>query len=100
MARRAHITVTIKRTDEERPEYVERRRDGSTISDIDRKLRQLKKKIERERIFHDAKRQIYFEPKSQKKRKRYLRAVKLEATRRAMLNLSASGSQGRRARAA
>lgn len=94
MSRRAHISVTVKRIEENNTENSgERRREGF-INDVDRKLRQLKKKIERERIFYDAKRQVYFEPKSQKRRKKYLRAVKLEAARLSNLNLGTSGSQG------
>jgi len=64
MSRRAHIKITIK--DE----------------NIEKKLRQFKKKIEREGIIRDAKKMIYFEPKSQKTRKRLLRAIKVETTRR------------------
>jgi ribosomal protein S21 len=63
MARRAHITVTLK--DE----------------NIEKKLRQFKKKIEREGIFRDAKNAVYHEPKSQKIRKKLLRAIKLESIR-------------------
>ena len=45
-------------------------------SNIDRALRQLKKKIEREGIVRDMKRGVYFEPPTQKRRKRLLRAIK------------------------
>lgn len=43
---------------------------------IDKALRQLKKKIEREGIVRDMKRTVYFEPKTQKRRKRLMRAIK------------------------
>ena len=43
---------------------------------IERSLRQLKKKIEREGIVRDMKRVVYFEAPTQKRRKRHMRAVK------------------------
>jgi len=43
---------------------------------VDKALRQLKKKIEREGIVRDMKRTVYFEPSTQKRRKRLMRAVK------------------------
>ncbi|NBV40737.1 30S ribosomal protein S21 [bacterium] len=43
---------------------------------IDKALRQLKKKIEREGIVRDMKRVVYFESPTQKKRKRLIRAIK------------------------
>jgi small subunit ribosomal protein S21 len=43
---------------------------------VERSLRQLKKKIEREGIVRDMKRVVYFEPPTQKRRKRLMRAVK------------------------
>jgi small subunit ribosomal protein S21 len=43
---------------------------------IERSLKQLKKKIEREGVIRDMKRQVYFEPNTQKKRKRLMRAIK------------------------
>lgn len=43
---------------------------------IDKALRQLKKKIEREGVVRDMKRLVYFEPKTQKRRKRLVRAIK------------------------
>ncbi|HSW76205.1 MAG TPA: 30S ribosomal protein S21, partial [Candidatus Saccharimonadales bacterium] len=45
-------------------------------SNIDRALRQLKKKIEREGVVRDMKRVVYFESPTQKKRKRLIRAIK------------------------
>lgn len=45
-------------------------------SNIDKALRQLKKKIEREGVVRDMKRGIYFEPPTQKRRKRLIRAIK------------------------
>lgn len=45
-------------------------------ANIDRALKQLKKKIEREGIVRDMKRGVYFEPSTQKRRKRLMRAMK------------------------
>ena len=45
-------------------------------ANVDRALRQLKKKIEREGIVRDMKRTVYFEPSTQKRRKRLMRAIK------------------------
>lgn len=45
-------------------------------NNIDRSLRQLKKKIEREGVVRDMKRIVYFEPPTQKRRKRLIRAIK------------------------
>ena len=54
-------------------------------NNVERSLRQLKKKIEREGIVRDMKRIVYFEPPTQKRRKRHMRAVKQNYMR--MLNL-------------
>jgi len=43
---------------------------------LEKSLKQLKKKIEREGVIRDMKRQVYFEPNTQKKRKRLMRAIK------------------------
>ena len=43
---------------------------------LERSLKQLKKKVEREGVIRDMKRQVYFEPTTQKKRKRLMRAIK------------------------
>lgn len=43
---------------------------------IERSLRQLKKKVEREGVIRDLKKKAYFEPSTQKKRKRLARAIK------------------------
>jgi small subunit ribosomal protein S21 len=56
-ARKANITVSVNHH-------------------IDRALRQLKKKMEREGVSRDMKRIVYHEPPAQKRRKKYLRAVK------------------------
>jgi small subunit ribosomal protein S21 len=48
---------------------------------VDRALRQLKKKIEREGVVRDMKRCVYFEPCTQKRRKRLMRAMKLNMMR-------------------
>jgi ribosomal protein S21 len=45
-------------------------------SNVERALRQLKKKIEREGVVRDMKRGVYFEAPTQKRRKRLMRAVK------------------------
>ena len=45
-------------------------------NNIDRSLRQLKKKIEREGVVRDMKRTVYFEAPTQKRRKRLVRAIK------------------------
>ncbi len=43
---------------------------------IERSLKQLKKKIEREGVVRDMKRLVYHEPQTQKRRKRLMRAIK------------------------
>ena len=43
---------------------------------VERALRQLKKKIEREGVVRDMKRLVYYEPPTQKRRKRLMRAIK------------------------
>ncbi|MFH1832109.1 MAG: 30S ribosomal protein S21 [bacterium] len=43
---------------------------------LEKSLKQLKKKIEREGVVRDMKRRVYFEPNTQKKRKRLMRAIK------------------------
>lgn len=48
---------------------------------IDKALRQLKKKIEREGVVRDMKRTVYFEPATQKRRKRLVRAIKMNFMR-------------------
>ena len=45
-------------------------------ANVDKALRQLKKKIEREGIVRDMKRTVYFESSTQKRRKRLVRAIK------------------------
>lgn len=51
------------------------------MGNIEKSLRQLKKKIEREGVVRDMKRQVYFEPPTQKRRKRALRAIKTNLLR-------------------
>jgi small subunit ribosomal protein S21 len=47
------------------------------VSDnIEKSLRQLKKKIEREGVIRDMKRRVYYEAPTQKRRKRLMRAIK------------------------
>ncbi len=48
----------------------------NVIGNVERSLRQLKKKIEREGIVRDMKRCVYFESPTQKRRKRLMRAIK------------------------
>lgn len=48
----------------------------AVTGNVERALRQLKKKIEREGVVRDMKRTVYFEPKTQKRRKRLVRAIK------------------------
>ncbi|MCL5875813.1 MAG: 30S ribosomal protein S21 [Candidatus Dependentiae bacterium] len=48
---------------------------------IERSLRQLKKKIEREGVVRDMKRVVYFESPTQKRRKRLVRAIKQNLVR-------------------
>ena len=43
---------------------------------LEKSLKQFKKKLEREGVSRDIKRQVYFEPPTQKKRKRLMRAIK------------------------
>ena len=50
---------------------------------VDRALRQLKKKIEREGVVRDMKRCVYYEPPTQKRRKRLMRAIKQNLIRMA-----------------
>ncbi len=48
----------------------------AVTGNIEKSLRQLKKKIEREGVVRDMKRCVYFESPTQKRRKRHMRAVK------------------------
>jgi len=48
----------------------------SVNENIERALRQLKKKIEREGVVRDMKRIVYYESPTQKRRKRMMRAIK------------------------
>ena len=45
-------------------------------SNVEKALKQLKKKIEREGVVRDMKRTVYFESPTQKRRKRLVRAIK------------------------
>lgn len=53
----------------------------SVVGNVERAIRQLKKKIEREGVVRDMKRTVYFEPKTQKRRKRLVRAIKMNMMR-------------------
>lgn len=48
----------------------------NVADNVERALRQLKKKIEREGVVRDMKRMVYFEAPTQKRRKRLMRAIK------------------------
>lgn len=48
----------------------------AVYGNVERALKQLKKKIEREGVVRDMKRCVYFESPTQKRRKRLMRAVK------------------------
>jgi len=56
-------------------------------SNLERSLKQLKKKIEREGVVRDMKRLVYFEPPTQKRRKRLMRAIKQNLMRMAAQGL-------------
>lgn len=53
---------------------------------VEKALRQLKKKIEREGIVRDMKRTVYFEAPTQKRRKRLVRAIKQNLMRQSAQN--------------
>lgn len=59
----------------------------SVNNNVERSLRQLKKKIEREGIVRDMKRGVYFEPPTQKRRKRLMRAIKQNYMRMVSQNI-------------
>lgn len=48
----------------------------SVSGNVEKSLRQLKKKVEREGVVRDMKRIVYFEPPTQRRRKRLMRAIK------------------------
>ena len=54
-------------------------------TNIEKALRQIKKKTEREGVIRDMKRTVYFEPPTQKRRKRLVRAIKQNLMRLASL---------------
>ncbi len=57
-------------------------------NNLDRALRQLKKKIEREGVSRDMKRIVYFESPTQKRRKRLIRAIKQN-----LIRIAANGTK-------
>ena len=59
----------------------------NVTSNVEKALRQLKKKIEREGVVRDMKRLVYFESPTQKKRKRLMRAIKQNYIRMASQKL-------------
>lgn len=54
---------------------------------VERALKQLKKKVEREGVVRDMKRLVYFEAPTQKRRKKLMRAVKQNMLRMASKDL-------------
>lgn len=58
-----------------------------TSDNIERTIRKFKKMLEREGVTRDIKRGVYFEPITQKKRKRLMRAIKLNYIRMANQHL-------------
>lgn len=56
-------------------------------NNVDRALKQLKKKIEREGVVRDMKRTVYFESPTQKRRKRLMRAIKQNLMRTSTQNI-------------
>jgi small subunit ribosomal protein S21 len=56
-------------------------------ANVEKALRQLKKKIEREGVVRDMKRTVYFEAPTQKRRKRLVRAIKKNLMRLASQQL-------------
>lgn len=68
MKKRANITITVNHN-------------------VEKALKQLKKKIEREGVVRDMKRTVYFESPTQKKRKRLMRAIKQNYIRMASQKL-------------
>ncbi len=59
----------------------------NVTNNLERALKQLKKKLEREGVVRDMKRLVYFESPTQKKRKRLMRAVKQNYIRMASQRL-------------
>jgi small subunit ribosomal protein S21 len=57
-------------------------------TNVEKALRQLKKKVEREGVVRDMKRTVYFESPTQKRRKRLVRAIKQNLIRLASQKLS------------
>lgn len=57
-------------------------------NNVERSLRQLKKKIEREGVVRDMKRIVYFEAPTQRRRKKHMRAVKQNYLRMLSSHLS------------
>ncbi len=55
----------------------------SVNDNVERALRQFKKKMEREGVVRDMKRGVYFESPTQKRRKRLIRAIKQNLIRMA-----------------
>lgn len=67
-----------------------RRKGNVTVpvnDNIERALRQLKKKIEREGVVRDMKRLVYYESPTQKRRKKLMRAIKQNWIRMAAHNI-------------
>jgi small subunit ribosomal protein S21 len=63
----------------------------TVTGNVEKSLRQLKKKIEREGVIRDLKKNAHFESPSQKKRKRLVRAIKNNILRNAEYLLFSKG---------
>ena len=63
----------------------------NVTGNVEKSLRQLKKKIEREGVIRDLKKNAYFESPSQKRRKRLVRAIKNNILRNAEYLLFSKG---------
>jgi small subunit ribosomal protein S21 len=63
----------------------------SVTGNVERSLRQLKKKIEREGVVRDLKKNAYYESPTQKRRKRLVRAIKNNIIRNAEYLLFSKG---------
>ncbi|MGA9530465.1 MAG: 30S ribosomal protein S21 [Candidatus Babeliales bacterium] len=69
MKKRANITVTV-------------------VSNLDKAMRKFKKAVEKEGIVRDIKKRMYFESKTQRRRKSKMRAIKQEILRKISRELS------------
>ncbi len=63
----------------------------AVIGNLEKSLRQLKKKVEREGVVRDIKRKAFFEAPTQRRRKRFMRAIKNNILKNAEHILFAKG---------